>query len=236
MMMSATTKSTSQGFYADVEMPNEVFDLINEFLDYGEAFVKTAQDKLKVIVAACKHHKMDDTKIRKILDRIWEDLHYSESYKRKLLSEKYPELINDKFANKNKAIKIVASSSSQSHPQQTALPQNIVEVMDEKEKGDDTDKSKPKFFDMKLLSGYSYGKETRYHIVKKKVNRQPEYVTSGTFVKCDQCGMFAKVSHSGFGKEGWDIKDDAIPLVPSNKYYYDTFWYCRRCYNNRNEK
>jgi hypothetical protein len=203
------------------------FELIDEFINYSKTTIKTAFDKLKVIVVTCKPHKIDDLKIRKIVNQAWGDAGYTERHLRRLLSEHYPELVNSKFANKDKT-KPDKMSASSSQPQQDVLPQNIVEVMEEKEKGDDTDTSKPKFFDISLLRKDGY-------IIPKKANRLPEYRTSGTFVKCDYCGMFVHVRESGFGKEGWDIKNDAIPLVPSNKYFYDTFWYCYSCYSDRKE-
>ena len=91
-------------------IPIEVFNLIDEFLNYSKSSIKTGEEKLNAIVESCKRHRMSNPKIRMIINKLWSELRYSESYKRRLLSDRYPQLVNSKFVNnKKKATKIIAS-------------------------------------------------------------------------------------------------------------------------------
>ena len=85
---------SKEGIYAGIVIPIKVFNLIDEFLNYSKSSIKTGEDKLNAIVESCKRHRMSDFNIRKIVNHLWSELNYSESHKRRLLSEHYPELVN----------------------------------------------------------------------------------------------------------------------------------------------
>jgi hypothetical protein len=116
-----------EGIYFGIIIPEEVDNLIDEFLNYSKEFQKTGKDKLDAIYEACKRHKIDHYNIRRIINHLWLQLGYSESHKRRLLSEQYPELVNKKFANNNtnKNGKALILSAS---PSQGQLPSEMTSL------------------------------------------------------------------------------------------------------------
>jgi hypothetical protein len=138
-------KITVEGIYEGMVLPIEIYDIAIDFENWGKEVLKTGQQKLDAIVEKCRYHNMSNEDTRKLIDKLWKKLDYSQTHKRRLIADKYPELIHSKFANKPKdteintkgeatkmdASNIVSVVDSNSNTSSNQIIEDSYRVMDE---------------------------------------------------------------------------------------------------------
>lgn len=174
---------TKKGIYDGYIIPLEVFDLIDDFLKYSKSFLKTADEKLNGIVEACKRHRVSSYITRRIINKMWVDLGYSESHKRRLLADSYPELVNKQFANKNKDKLDKATKMSASSKGQSQLPPEITNPNASTNTNTDTNAVVVPDVDVDAGSKEDQGQLTHNQELDRKYRPKPSENTAQTEVQ-----------------------------------------------------